>query len=471
MHVFLLLAVDATNDLTVALAALRQLHVEEMLLPVLVQLVVIILAARLFAKLFRKLGQPSVVGEIAAGLILGPSCLGYFFPQLAEAIFHPHWHSPELPHALFDATMNWIFSTMSQVGLILLLFLIGLEFDFRHLRAHGKAAIMISLAGILLPFALGAGVAVLLHPIIEPHPLSQQVPGLSSLALFLGTAMSITALPILGRMMLELNITRTRIGAITISAAASDDAAGWTLLAAVSAIVGGGFQLSTTLWMIAETLAFAFGMHLLIKPLLCRWTRWTLKRNRGEIGVDSLAILLCVIFGCAIVTNLIGIFAIFGAFSVGAVLSEEAEFREAVNRRLRDLVTAFFLPIFFTYTGLRTDIGSLKSTQLWLLCGLVLAAAVVGKFGGCSLAAWGSGFSKREAACIGTMMNTRALMELIVINVGYQLQVIPPSVFCMLVIMALVTTAMTTPILLRLMRGTELEPYILQSRFLNADGI
>lgn len=463
-----LLAVDATTDLTAALAALRQLPVEEMLLPVLVQLVVIILAARLSARLFRMLGQPGVVGEIAAGLLLGPSCLGYFFPQLAEAIFHPHWHSPELPHALFDATMHWIFSTLSQVGLILLLFLIGLEFDLRHLRVHGKAAILISLAGILLPFGLGAGMAVLLHPVIEAHPLSRQVPSLSNLALFLGTAMSITALPVLGRMMLELNITRTRIGAITISAAASDDAAGWTLLAAVSAIVVGGYQVSATLWMIGETLAFALGMHWLVKPLLCRGARWTLQRYGGEIGVDSLAVLLCVIFGCAMVTNLIGICAVFGAFSVGAVLSEETEFRDAVNRRLRDLVTAFFLPIFFTYTGLRTDIGSLQSVQLWLLCGLVLAAAILGKFGGCSLAAWGGGCSKREAVCIGTMMNMRGLMELVVINVGYQLRVIPPSVFCMLVIMALVTTAMTTPILLRVMRGTELEPQILQSPFLNA---
>ena len=186
----------------------------------------------------------------------------------------------------------------------------------------------------------------------------------------------------------------------------------------------------------------------------------------SDIGIDSLAILMAVIFASAIATNLIGIFAIFGAFFLGAILSSEAEFREAVSRRLRDFVTAFFLPIFFTYTGLRTNIGSLTSGPLWLLCGLVLLAAVVGKFGGCGVTAWLSGFSKREAACIGTMMNARGLMELIVINVGYQLRVIPPSVFCMLVIMALVTTVTTTPSLLRLMRGTELEPFIEKSEFL-----
>ncbi len=190
-----------------------------------------------------------------------------------------------------------------------------------------------------------------------------------------------------------------------------------------------------------------------------------MRRGQGELGVDQLAVVLIVVFCAAILTNLIGIFAIFGAFSVGAVLASEEEFREAVGRRLRDLVTVFFLPIFFTYTGLRTDIGSLSGGYLWLLCGLVLAAAVVGKFAGCSLAAWWSGFSPREAGCVGIMMNTRALMELIVINVGYQLQVIPPSVFCMLVIMALTTTMMTAPILLRLTRGTELEAYVQQSSF------
>jgi Kef-type K+ transport system membrane component KefB len=467
MDLPLLLAADPALDTAAAVAALRQMHAEEILLPVLVQLIVIVLAARVFANLFRRLGQPAVVGEIAAGLVLGPSVLGYFFPEVAAAVFHPQWHSGAVPHELFDATLDWIFTALSQIGLVLLLFLVGLEFDFRHLRTSGKAAFAISAAGIVLPFALGAGVAAILYPALEPHPVSQRVPEFSHLALFMGAAMSITALPILGRMMIELNLTRTRVGTITISAAAIDDAAGWTLLATVTALVLGGFAWQRTLAMIALTLAFALGMHLVAGPLLCRWARWALKRGQGELTVDQLAFVLIVVFGAAIVTNLIGIFAIFGAFSVGAVLASEEAFREAVARRLRDLVTVFFLPIFFTYTGLRTDIGSLNGGYLWLLCGLVLAAAVVGKFAGCGLAAWLSGFSPREAGCVGIMMNTRALMELIVINVGYQLQVIPPSVFCMLVIMALTTTMMTTPILLRLIRRTELERCVVQSGFLD----
>jgi Kef-type K+ transport system membrane component KefB len=285
-------------------------------------------------------------------------------------------------------------------------------------------------------------------------------------ALFMGTALSITAIPILGRMMMELHITRTRLGAITISAAAVDDVTGWILLASVAAIVRAEFDVTHTLLMVAETVGFALVMIFLARPVLQRWVRFALRRGDGEIGVTGLAVLLALLFSCAIATNLIGIFAIFGAFFLGAVLSSEGEFRQAVNRRLRDFVTAFFLPIFFAYTGLRTDVGSLGSWEMWGLCALVSAAAVVGKFGGCGLAAWFSGFSRRESACIGALMNTRALMALIVINLGKDLGVVPESVFCMLIIMALVTTIMTTPALLRLMWGTELEPHILQSGFM-----
>jgi Kef-type K+ transport system membrane component KefB len=184
--------------------------------------------------------------------------------------------------------------------------------------------------------------------------------------------------------------------------------------------------------------------------------------------LNDLALLLVIVLASAMATNLIGISAVFGAFFAGAVLSSDEEFRAAVMRRLSDFMTVFFLPIFFTYTGLRTDVGSVGSSWMWVLCGLVIVAAVVGKFVGCGVAAWLSGFSARESACVGTLMNTRGLVELIVINLGYEMRVIPKSVFCMLVLMALVTTVMTTPMLLRLMRGTELEPYIVRSGFLRS---
>jgi Kef-type K+ transport system membrane component KefB len=250
-----------------------------------------------------------------------------------------------------------------------------------------------------------------------------------------------------------------------------DDACGWILLATVAAVVHaergeGPFDPLHAAVMLAEALTFGLFMVFLARPLLCRWARYVMHESKGELSLNALSVLLFLLFVCAIVTNLIGIFAVFGAFLLGAVLSGESEFRTAVNRRLRDFVVAFFLPIFFAYTGLRTNVGSLHSLELWLLCGLVTALAVAGKFGGCTLAAWLGGFSLREAACVGAMMNTRGLMELIVINLGKDLGVIPDSVFCMLVLMAMATTMMTTPLLLRLMRGTELEPYILGSAFM-----
>jgi Kef-type K+ transport systems, membrane components len=420
---------------------------ESILLVVLIQLCLIIIAARVFAILFRKIGQPAVVGEIAAGLILGPSVLGKLAPETFATVFDP--------------SVSDVFKMLAQLGLIFLLFLIGLEFDFRHLRTSGRSSLLISVTGIVLPFALGWILAQFLHPHLE-MAVDQR-----GFALFMGTAMSITAIPILGRIMMELDITRTRLGAITITAAAIDDAAGWILLAAVSAMVRADFQIVSSLRMLGETILFALLMIFVAKPLLQIWVHWTLKRDKGELNLNSLAILFVIMFLCAIATNLIGIFAIFGAFVLGATLSGETEFRAAITRQLRNFVTAFFLPIFFTYTGLHTDIGTLHSSTMWLFAVAVSAVAIIGKFGGCTVAARLSGMSNRESACVGIMMNTRALMELIVINVGYELGVIPLSVFCMLVMMALLTTVMTTPILLRLMRGTELEALIANSGFIS----
>ncbi len=424
---------------------------EGTLLTVLIQLVVIIVAARVFAALFRGLKQPAVVGEIAAGLVLGPSLFGRFFPELSQR--------------LFDPSVNAVFGILSQLGLILLLFLVGLEFDFSHLRRHGKSALGISLTGIALPFVLGLGLAPLMHPHLELTATGEPISFLG-FTLFMGIAMSITAIPVLGRIMLELNITRTRLGAITISAAAVDDACGWILLATISSIVRSEFQPIRTLGMILETVGFFAFMLFAARPVLKRLVQYAQKREGQELGLNSFAVLLVMLFLCAIATSLIGIFAIFGAFLLGTMLSDEQEFREAVSRQLRNFLTVFFLPIFFTYTGLRTNVGTLQSGTQWLFFGAVLACAVIGKLGGCGVAAWLTGFSRREAFAVGAMMNTRGLMELIVINVGRDLGVVTDSVFCMLVLMALLTTMMTTPLLLLAMRDTELEPFIRKSGFL-----
>jgi Kef-type K+ transport system membrane component KefB len=394
MNAVPLLAADA--DLL--LDSLRVVSVEAVLLPILGQLVIVILAARLFAVLFRKLGQPAVVGEIAAGIILGPSVLGWLLPGVFRAIFHPHVHG--LPPELSGPLLHWILTSLSQLGLILLLFLIGLEFDFCHLRWHGKSAMVVSLGGMFVPFGLGLGLATLMH-----SQVAAEIPRLS-FSLFFATALSIMAIPILGRMMMELNITRTRLGAVTISAAAVDDAVGWILLATVATIVQSQFEIGRLLLlMIVQTIGFAAAMVLLARPQLVRpllvWgASAALRAGDGDLSLNGLAILLALVFACAIVTNLIGIFAVFGAFILGAVLSDQSDFHLAVNRRLRDFVSAFFLPVYFAYTGLRTGIGSLGSLPLWLWCGGVTIAAIVGKMGGCALAARATGSSWRGAGCL-----------------------------------------------------------------------
>jgi Kef-type K+ transport system membrane component KefB len=420
-------------------------HTENILLIVLIQLTVIIAASRMFGGLFRRIGQPLVCGEIAAGLILGPSFFGRMFPHLFQTVFNP--------------SVGQIFAIMSQIGLILLMFLIGLEFDFGHLRNNRGAALSVSMAGIILPFGLGLLLGHRMHMAL----------GMSgswlNFSLFMAVAMSITAIPILGRIMVEMNINRTRLGSLTISAAAADDASGWILLALVTAIARSSLNPLKLGVMVLEVVAFALCAVWVVRPLLAKWTEWQMREHHGKLSLGALAVLLIMIMVAAMITNLIGIFSIFGAFVFGAILYDRHEFRKAVQERLRDFVTVFFLPIFFTYTGLRTDIGTMAGSDLWLMCGLVILTAFVGKFGGCWLAARFNGLPWREASMIGVMMNTRALMELIVINIGLELGVIPKSVFFMLVLMAVASTYVTTPILRRLVRSSELEQDYLNSEF------
>lgn len=423
-------------------------------------------AARLFSWIVKKIGQPGVVGEIAAGLLLGPSFFGAIWPEAFRAVFDPATES--------------LFKILSQIGLVFLLFLVGLEFDFHHLKRDVKGTIGLSLTGLIVPFAFGWGLSYFL--------VGQSGEGTSHtlLGLFMGTAMSITAIPVLGRIMLELNITRSKIGAMTIAAAAFEDAIGWILLAAVSSMATAKFELAESLKMMGLTTAFALGLVLVVRPIVSKWWLWVIRDARQKeqsqgliegapdstrpsesavkaVGYDAVAVAIVILLLCAACTHLIGISAIFGAFMFGAAMSATPSFHEAMRDKLMMFVTVFFLPIFFTYTGLRTDVGSLSGAAMWGLAGLVLACAIAGKLGGCTLAAKWSGLRWRESLCVGAMMNTRGLMELVVATVGLELGIIPSSVFCMLVMMALVTSVMTTPMLLWLSKGTELEPLIAQS--------
>ena len=428
---------------------------EGSLRPLLVQLVVIILAARAGAIVARWLRQPSVVGEIVAGLLLGPSALGAVAPGLSAAIFGGGVGGGELEAAL---------TGFSQLGLILLLFLVGIEFDFSHIRRQGGLAGAVSLAGIVAPFGLGIGLAVLMAPRLGALGAEAAI-DTRAFALFLGTAMSITAIPILGRILIEMGMQHTPLGATVIASAACDDAVGWTLLAAVSAIAVGQFELAHVAGMVVATLGMAAVMFVVVRPLL-------LPRLERRVGADGrlplgmLSLTLALLLVSAYATSRIGIFAIFGAFLLGAALSGSPRVRDAFASQLSDFVTVFFLPIFFTYTGLRTNIGSLGSLEAWGWCAAVLAVAVTGKWGGCGLAARLGGLTAGEAACVGVLMNTRALMELIVINVGMDLGVIPPAVYCMLVLMAIVTTLMATPLATRLLRGSPYESRLVARGFL-----
>lgn len=415
---------------------------EAILVTLLIQLIVIVLIARVAGQIGRRLGHPIVVGEILAGLVLGPSFLGKAFPSVFHALFPPDG----------PGSTNQVIYMMSQIGLVFLMFLIGLEFDFGNVRAHGKSAALVSVLGIVLPFALGVGFGIWLHP---QFPETNE----TAFCLFIGTAVSITAIPILGRILIEFNLTRTEVGVLTITAAAIDDALGWVCLAVVSAIVSARLNPLATVQMIFLTALFAVLLIAGFRPLAVAWIR-KLPDENGNLGLAGLATLLVAILTCAVATNKIGISSLFGPFLLGAVLFDQTEFRERVFRQMKGFVTAFFLPIFFTFTGLHTDMGSLQSPIMWIALAGLLFVSFFGKLVGCFVAARLSGFEMRQAMAIGVMMNTRALMGLIAANIGREMGAITQPVYCMLVLMCVLSTIIASPALRRLIPGTEMqEPY------------
>lgn len=411
-----------------ALHAVSMHKTEALLFFTLLQLAIIILAARAGGILAVRWGQSSAVGEIIVGILLGPSLFGWAMPEVFDYVFHS---APPEPMQI-----------LSQVGLLLLMFQIGLEFDFGHLteRKHRHTVMWVAGAGLLAPFAFGFGLGWTVP--------AMQVPGNSALltGLFIATAFSITALPILGRIMIEFQLTRSPLGVIAISAAAINDVIGWLLLALVSTLAVAHFQPLAFGIKIALVLGFFALCWWGVRPLAKRMVR-AARPRRGRFPPTLMGALLALIFLAGMSTYQLGIFAIFGGFMMGVILHDEPGLREAWNTRVGHFVTVFFLPVFFTYTGLRTDIGSLDSLEAWGWCALVVGLATLGKFGGSWLAARRCGLGHHEASILGIMMNTRALMELVVINVGYDLGVISQEVFTMLVIMAIASTVVTTPCL------------------------
>jgi Kef-type K+ transport system membrane component KefB len=411
---------------------------EQILFSVVLQLAFIIATARVFAALFQKLGQPGVCGEMAAGLILGPSLFGKFFP----GIFH----------RIFDPSVSLIFTMFAQVGLVLLLFLLGMEFEFNHLRTHGRKALLISISAMSVPFGLGLVLAKFMYPFVGQGIFE------TGFSLFTATALSITALPILGIILVEFNLNRTELGVIAITSAALMDVTGWMLLATVNAIVRSNFQVWLTVRMLLEVIAFGAAMFFVVRPLMKKWIHHVMRTEGNRISITTLAILLVLVFASAMTTSKIGIFSIFGGFIMGAILFDEPEFRKQIASRLQDFVRVFFVPIFFMYTGLRTDAGSMGGAVMWTLFGITMLVAVLAKVGPATMAARVGGFSWPDSLSMGVLMNTRALMELIVLNIGYDLGVIPKSVFFTFVLMAVITTLMTAPLLRRTLRYAGFKP-------------
>lgn len=392
---------------------------------VLVEVLIVIGLSRLVGLGFRSIKQPLVIGEIVAGIMLGPSLFGLVAPDLAVTLFPPE-------------TIPFL-NVLSQVGLIFFMFLIGLELNPKYLSGQLEVAILTSHVSILVPFSLGTLLAVILYPLVSNASVS-----FTAFTLFLGAAMSITAFPVLARIITEKNLQGTRLGTLALTCAAVDDVTAWCLLAVAIAVARTGDFAGAIPTIIASIVYIG---------LMLTVGRWFLKGlakhylRAGRLSQLLLAGIYMGVVASALITELIGIHLIFGAFLLGAAMPKNEDLVRELAVKTEDFVLIFLLPIFFAYSGLKTQIGLLNRPELWLLCALVLGVAIAGKYVGTYVAARVSGISKREASALGWLMNTRGLTELIVLNIGLELGVISPLIFTMLVIMALVTTFMTSPLL------------------------
>ena len=391
----------------------------------LLQIISILLVSRIFGYLFAKIGQPTVIGEILAGIVLGPSLLGYFYPDAF--------------HFLFAANSLGNLYILSQIGLILFMFTIGMELNLSTLKEKIGETYVISHASILIPYFLGM---LLAYFVYEEFAASQTT--FIPFALFIGISMSITAFPVLARIVQEKGLSKTHLGTIAIASAANDDVTAWCILAAVIAITKTGSFISS-LYTILFAVIYVAVMLLVIRPFLKRVGE--IYSNSEVLNKSIVAFFLLILILSAFTTQVIGIHALFGAFLAGVVMPQLPHFRKLIIDKIEDVSVTLLLPLFFVFTGLRTEIGLLNTPYLWSICGLFILVAVTGKFAGGAFSARILGETWKDSLSIGVLMNTRGLMELIVLNIGYEMGILPPPIFVMLVIMALVTTCMTTPAL------------------------
>jgi Kef-type K+ transport system membrane component KefB len=397
------------------------------------QLVVIVIVARAFGAVARRFGQPPVIGEIAAGVALGPSLLGLAVPGFSAWLFPP-------------ASLGML-HLLSQVGVILFMFVVGLDLEWATVKSKAHAAVAVSHVSILFPFLLGVLAALPLYREHAPAGISFQ-----AFALFMGIAMSITAFPVLARILEERGLSKTPIGSTAITCAAVDDVTAWTLLAFVVAVVTAGGALVVLGATLGIALLFTAAMVFVVRPTVRPFFTaassgaFSAAPGRDPFSKDRIALVIGVLFGAALTTEIIGVHALFGAFLAGAIMPTDADFRRGLRERLESFSSVFLLPLFFAFTGLRTQIGLLDTPAAWLTCLGIILLATIGKFGGSALTARAMGFEWSSAVLLGALMNTRGLMELIALNVGYDLGVISPEMFTSLVLMALLTTSLTGPL-------------------------
>ncbi|WP_052430126.1 cation:proton antiporter domain-containing protein [Sporocytophaga myxococcoides] len=400
-------------------------NIHNSLSTLILQITVILIVARILGYLFRKAGQPSVVGEILAGIVLGPSLLGLYLPEVSSFIF--------------PASSLGNIQFLSQIGLILFMFIVGMEIDSSTIKNQAHQAVIISHASIIFPFFLGVVSSFFLYSSFAPTNIP-----FVAFALFMGIAMSITAFPVLARIVHEKGLSKHPIGIVSLTCAAADDVTAWCVLAAVIAIVKASTILSALLTIVLAA-AYILIMLYVVKPGLNKL--FSIKAQNGEVSRSLTGIIFLILLLSSYICEVIGIHALFGAFIAGVIMPEEVNLKKVISEKIEDVALVLLLPLFFVFTGLRTHINLLNNPHLWMVCLCIIVLAVLGKLVGSALAAKITGLSWKRALSIGVLMNTRGLMELVVLNIGYDLGVLSPEIFTMMVIMALVTTFMTGPFL------------------------
>ncbi len=392
---------------------------------ILLQIIAILIVSRIFSAIFAKINQPTVIGEILAGIVLGPSLLGLFFPGAYSFLFSPN-------------SLDSLY-IISQVGLVLFMFTVGIDLNMSEMKDNFKSTFIISQSSIVVPFLLGMILAFVIYKDFSPENSN-----FTSFALFIGISMSITAFPVLARIVQEKGLTKSHLGTLSIGSAAINDVTAWLLLVAVIAIAQTG-SFASSIFTLLFTALYIVLMLFVVRPFIKKIG--DVYQNEELMNKSIFAFFILILIISAYITQLLGIHALFGAFMAGLIMPPMPKFRKLMIDKIEDLSVTLLLPLFFVYTGLKTEIGLLNTPALWIVCLVFVVVAIVGKMGGSIIPARVAGESWRDSLSLGALMNTRGLMELIVLNIGLEMGILPPVVFVMLVIMALVTTFMTTPLL------------------------